>query len=167
LPFSNFSNSEFVYNAPGSQNYYQRYRQLCFRVKFAYQTLDFTFLSRNLYRSYPKDSKSQNSEYEVHQVGPEDKGSQNFRFLAFIGTELVSRKISATATARDRRKKNYHYFAHIHMWLASKKHYYTKFFFFLSLRVSMGEFAHRPNPLTRLVLQLHNFYRNRSGTTTI
>jgi hypothetical protein len=25
----------------------------------------------------------------------------------FIGTELVSRQISATATSRDRRKKNY------------------------------------------------------------
>jgi hypothetical protein len=30
-------------------------------------------------------------------------GIQNFGFLAFIGTELVSRQISATATARDRR----------------------------------------------------------------
>jgi hypothetical protein len=46
------------------------------------------------------------TEYEVHQVGPKNYGSQNFSFLAFIGTELVSRKISATvATARDRRKK--------------------------------------------------------------
>jgi hypothetical protein len=44
-----------------------------------------------------------NSEYEVHQVGPKDYGSQNFSFLAFIGTELVSRQITATATARDRR----------------------------------------------------------------
>jgi hypothetical protein len=34
-----------------------------------------------------------NSEYEVHQVGPKDYGSQNFSFLAFLGTELVSRQI--------------------------------------------------------------------------
>jgi hypothetical protein len=42
----------------------------------------------------------------VHQVGPKDYGSQNFSFLDFIGTELVLRQISATATAtaRDRRK---------------------------------------------------------------
>jgi hypothetical protein len=49
------------------------------------------------------DSKFQNSEYEVHQVGPKDYGSQNFSFLAFIGTELVSIQIFCT-TARDRRK---------------------------------------------------------------
>jgi hypothetical protein len=60
-------------------------------------------LNRNLYGRYPKDSKFQNSEYEVHQVGPKDYGSQNFTFLAFIGTELVSRQIFPTATARDRR----------------------------------------------------------------
>jgi hypothetical protein len=35
-----------------------------------------------LYGRYPKDSKFQNSEYEVHQVGPKDYGSQNFSFLA-------------------------------------------------------------------------------------
>jgi hypothetical protein len=50
------------------------------------------------------DSKLQNSEYKVHQVGPKDYLSQNFSSLAFIETELVSRQISATATARDRRK---------------------------------------------------------------
>ena len=65
----------------------------------------FNFLSQNLYGRYPQDSKFQNSEYEVHQVGPKDSGSQNFSFLAFIQAELVSRQISATATARDRRKK--------------------------------------------------------------
>jgi hypothetical protein len=37
--------------------------------------------------------------YEVHQVGPKDNESQNFRFKALIGTELVPRQISATATA--------------------------------------------------------------------
>jgi hypothetical protein len=62
-------------------------------------------LSRTLYGRYPKDSKFQKSEYEVHQVGPKDCGNQNFSFLAFIETELMSRQISATA--RDRRKKIY------------------------------------------------------------
>jgi hypothetical protein len=52
-------------------------------------------LNRNLYGRYPKDSKFKNSEYEVHQVGLKDYGSQNFSFLAFIGTELVSRQISS------------------------------------------------------------------------
>jgi hypothetical protein len=65
-----------------------------------------SFPSRNLYGRYPKDSKFQNSEYEVHQVDPKDYGSQSFSFLAFMGTELVSRQIfaMATTTARDRRK---------------------------------------------------------------
>jgi hypothetical protein len=77
------------------------------------KTQGLTFLSQNSYGRYPKDSKFQNSEYKVHQVGPKDYGSQNFNSLAFIGTELVSRQISATATAtatataRDRRKKIY------------------------------------------------------------
>jgi hypothetical protein len=43
------------------------------------KTQDLTFLSRNLYGRYPKDSKFQSSENEVFQ---------NFSFLAFIGTEL-------------------------------------------------------------------------------
>jgi hypothetical protein len=78
------------------------YGEICFtNVK------DFTFLSRNLYGRYPKDSKFQNSEYEVHQFGPKEYESQNFSFLAVVETELVSRQISATATARDRLKKNY------------------------------------------------------------
>jgi hypothetical protein len=68
-------------------------------------------LSRNLYGRYPKDSKFQNS--EVHQVGPKDYGSQNFSFLAFIGTELVSRQIFPTATARDRRN---FFFRSIHVF---------------------------------------------------
>jgi hypothetical protein len=72
----------------------------------------YTFLSRNLYGRYPKDFKFQNSEvhgmrYEVHEVGSKDYGSQNFSFLASIGTELVSIQISATATARYRRKYFY------------------------------------------------------------
>jgi hypothetical protein len=30
-----------------------------------------------------KEPEFQNSEYEVHQVGPKDAGSRNFSFLAF------------------------------------------------------------------------------------
>jgi hypothetical protein len=65
------------------------------------KTQDLTFLRWNLYGRYPKDFKFQSS--EVHQVGLKDYGSQACS-LAFIWTELVSRQISATATARDRRK---------------------------------------------------------------
>jgi hypothetical protein len=49
--------------------------------------------------------KFQNSEYEVHQVGPKDYGSQNFSFLACKGRLEMWYKILRTATARDRRKK--------------------------------------------------------------
>jgi hypothetical protein len=38
--------------------------------------------SRNLYLY---DVKFHNSEFEVHQVGLKDYGSQNFSFLAFMG----------------------------------------------------------------------------------
>jgi hypothetical protein len=51
-----------------------------------------------LYGGYLKDSKFQNSENEAHQIGPENYGNQNFRFLAFI-------KAATAVTARDRRKK--------------------------------------------------------------
>jgi hypothetical protein len=44
-------------------------------------------------------------EYEVHQAGPKDSGSQNFSFLALkaepVGEVQILR--TATATARDRR----------------------------------------------------------------
>jgi hypothetical protein len=65
------------------------------------------FFSLNLYRRYPWDVKFQNSEYEMHQVGPKDYGSQNFRFLALSAEAVGEAKIlcSAAATARDRRKK--------------------------------------------------------------
>jgi hypothetical protein len=43
-------------------------------------------------------------EYEVHQVGPKDFGSQNFSFLAFKGKAVGVTQIFPT-TARDRRKK--------------------------------------------------------------
>jgi hypothetical protein len=86
-----------------SQNSNQKCRQICSTGNLLNKTQGLTFLSWNLYERYPKDSKFQNSEYEVHQVGPKDYGSQNFSFLASIGTELASIQISATATARDRR----------------------------------------------------------------
>jgi hypothetical protein len=45
----------------------------------------------------------------VHQVGPKDSGSQNFSLLALkaepVGEVQILR--TATATARDRRKKIY------------------------------------------------------------
>jgi hypothetical protein len=45
----------------------------------------------------------------VHQVGPKDSGSQNFSFLALkaepVGEVQILRTATATATARDRRKK--------------------------------------------------------------
>jgi hypothetical protein len=40
-------------------------------------------------------SKFQNSEYEVHQVGLNEAGSQNFSFLALNTAELVARQISS------------------------------------------------------------------------
>jgi hypothetical protein len=57
---------------------------------------------------YLKEPEFQNSEYEVHQVGPKDSGSQNFSFLALkaepVGEVQILRTATATATARDRRK---------------------------------------------------------------
>jgi hypothetical protein len=47
-----------------------------------------------------------NSEYEVHQVGPKDFGSQNFSFLA-LKAESVGEVQILRSTARDRRKKNH------------------------------------------------------------
>jgi hypothetical protein len=40
------------------------------------------FLVRTLLEG---DSTFQNSEYEVHQIGPKNYGSQNYSFLAFMG----------------------------------------------------------------------------------
>jgi hypothetical protein len=53
------------------------------------------------------DVKFQNSEYEVHQVGLKDYGSQNFSFLAFKGEAVGVVQIlyhNGAATARDRHK---------------------------------------------------------------
>jgi hypothetical protein len=55
---------------------------------------------------YLKELEFQNSEYELHQVGPKNSGSQNFSFLALkaepVGEVHILR--TATATAPDRRK---------------------------------------------------------------
>jgi hypothetical protein len=60
-----------------------------------------------LYGRYLKDYEFQDFEYEVHQVGLKDFGSQNFSFLAVEGAKLASTQFfstTVTATARDRRK---------------------------------------------------------------
>jgi hypothetical protein len=101
-------------------------------------------LSRNSYGRYPKDSKFQNSEYDVHQVGPKDFGSQYFSFLASIGTELVPRQISATA--RDRRKKS---IAQI-MLFSIKSHKKLKLAIFFSFFSSLNQyFPHIPYVASR------------------
>jgi hypothetical protein len=50
-----------------------------------------------------------NSEYEVHQVGSKNFGSQNFSFLVLkaepVGEVQILRTATATVTARDRRTK--------------------------------------------------------------
>jgi hypothetical protein len=54
-------------------------------VKFAEQNSRFLPFLDGMYGRYLKDSEFQDSEYEVHQVGLKDPGSQNFRTLDFKG----------------------------------------------------------------------------------
>jgi hypothetical protein len=65
-------------------------------------------LQKPLLGGYLKEPEFQNSEYEVHQVGPKDFESQNFSFLALkaepVGEVQILRMATATAMARDRRK---------------------------------------------------------------
>jgi hypothetical protein len=65
-------------------------------------------LEKPLLGGYLKEPEFQNSEYEVHQVGLKDSGSQNFRTLVFKGEAVGVTQIYATtataATARDTRK---------------------------------------------------------------
>jgi hypothetical protein len=67
--------------------------------------------AKTLLGGYLKELEFQNSEYEVHQVGPKDSGSQNFSLLALnaepVGEVQILRTATATATARDRRKNFY------------------------------------------------------------
>jgi hypothetical protein len=65
------------------------------RFNLLNQTQGLTFLCRNLYERYPKDSKFQNYDYKGHQIGPKDVGSQNFSFLTFQGWALGLAKIYA------------------------------------------------------------------------
>jgi hypothetical protein len=52
---------------------------------------------------YPYELEFQNSEYEVHQVGPKDSGSRNFSLLGLKAEPVGEVQILRTATARDRR----------------------------------------------------------------
>jgi hypothetical protein len=52
----------------------------------------------------PLKPEFQNYEYEVHQVGPKDSGSQNFSFLALKAEPVGKVQILRAATARDRRE---------------------------------------------------------------
>jgi hypothetical protein len=56
-------------------------------------------------------SSFKKSEYEVHQVGSKDFGSQNFSFLALVAEPVGEVQIlrTATATARDRRNFFYRF----------------------------------------------------------
>jgi hypothetical protein len=66
------------------------------------QKLYLNFLTPELFKGI---SKFPNSEYEVHQVGLNEAGSQNFSFLAPNTAELAEPQISFK-NPRDRRKKN-------------------------------------------------------------
>jgi hypothetical protein len=66
-------------------------------------------LQKPLLSGYLEEPEFQNSEYEVHQVGSKNSGSQNFSFIALktepVGEVQILRV--ATATARDRWNKFY------------------------------------------------------------
>jgi hypothetical protein len=62
-------------------------------MKFTEQNFHGAILSQNLCGRYPKDSKFQKSEYEVHQIGPKDPGSKNFSLLVSKGDEPASTQI--------------------------------------------------------------------------
>jgi hypothetical protein len=64
-------------------------------------------LQKPLLGGYLKEPEFQNSEYEVHQVGSKDCGSQSFSFLALkakpVGEVQILRMATLAAAARDRR----------------------------------------------------------------
>jgi hypothetical protein len=65
-------------------------------------------------------SKFQNSLYEVHQVGSNEAGSQNFSFLALNTAELAARQISSK-NPRQRRVTDRFFFRYklvfaCHIW---------------------------------------------------
>jgi hypothetical protein len=71
----------------GPQYSYQKCHVLGWSLLKKTQVL--TLLSRNLYGRYFYNVKFQNSEYEVHQVGPKNYGSQNFSLLACEAVGVV------------------------------------------------------------------------------
>jgi hypothetical protein len=85
----------------------------------------------------------QNSEYEVHQVGLKEPGSQNFRTLAFKGEAVGVTQIYATtataATARDRRKffyrSNHVLLSSYEIWKVLVSLAKKKFFFIVNFHV--------------------------------
>jgi hypothetical protein len=58
----------------------------------------------------PEFSKFQNSEYEVHQVGLNEAGSQNFSFLALNTAQLAAPQISSK-NRRQRRVTDGNFFS--------------------------------------------------------
>jgi hypothetical protein len=66
--------------------FYQILNQLAFLESF--QNWFQNFLTTEFFKEF------QNPEYEVHQVGSNEAGSQNFRFLALITAELAALQIS-------------------------------------------------------------------------
>jgi hypothetical protein len=65
------------------------------------QTHFFKMCSKNLYRGYPKKHEFQNSEYEVHQVGPKDAGSRNYSLLTLKGEAVVAANQVFVTVAKD------------------------------------------------------------------
>jgi hypothetical protein len=70
-------------------------------------------------------SKFQNSEYEVHQVGSYQAGSQNFSFLALNTAELAARQISSKnprqRQCRQRRVTDGNFFFALNSFFRYKK----------------------------------------------
>jgi hypothetical protein len=65
-------------------------------------------------------SKFQNSEYEVHQVGSNEAGSQNFSFLALNTTELGAPQI-LSKNPRQRRVTDGKFFFALNSFFRYKK----------------------------------------------
>jgi hypothetical protein len=64
-------------------------------------------------------SKFQNSEYEVHLVGSNEAGSQNFSFLALNTVELAAPQISSK-NRRQRRVTDGNFFVALNSFLGIK-----------------------------------------------
>jgi hypothetical protein len=64
---------------------------------------------KTLLNSYLKEPEFQNSQYEVHQVGSKDSGSQNFSFIALKTEPVGDVRILRTATAPARDRWNFFY----------------------------------------------------------